>query len=69
LTGRDRNPEMLVAGEAIVPFKGVFVTPENLFPKPTTVAEVKDVARDYIELSAYQAPYKEGDSFILKPLI
>jgi len=69
LTGEDENPEMLVTGEAIIPFKGVFVTPENLSPKPLTVAEVKDMAKDYIELSAYQEPYKDGHSFILEPLI
>ena len=68
-TGKDKNPEMFVTGETTVPFKGVFVTPENLFPKPMTVAEVKDIAKDYIELSAYQEPYKEKHRFILEPLI
>jgi hypothetical protein len=69
LTGRDENPEMFVAGETIVPFKGVFVIPENLFPKPMTVAEVKYIAKEYIELSAYREPYKEKHGFILEPLI
>mgnify|MGYP003575426195 CR=1 FL=1 len=69
LTGEDENPEMFVAGETIVPFKGVFVIPDNLFPKPRTVAEVKDVASVYIEPSAYQEPYQEKHRFILEPLV
>lgn len=68
LTGEDRNPEMFVVGETIVPFRGVFVTPENLSPKPMTVAEVKDITTDYIDLSAYREPHKEKHSFILEPL-
>jgi hypothetical protein len=68
-TGRDRNPEMSVAGEALVPFEGVFVVPENLSPKPMTVSEVKDVAKDYVDLSAYGEPYREKHRFILEPLI
>ncbi|HET6893072.1 MAG TPA: hypothetical protein VFH31_18345 [Pyrinomonadaceae bacterium] len=69
LTGNDKNSEMFVAGEAIVPFKGVFVTPENLSPKPITVAEVKEIAKDYIELSAYHEPEQEKHNFVFKPLI
>ena len=68
LTGNDRNAVMVVAGEAIVPFQGVFVTPENLYPKPTTVADVKEIAKDYIDLTAYQEPQQENHNFIFKPL-
>jgi hypothetical protein len=68
-TGRDRNPEMSVAGEALVPFKGVYVVPENLFPKPMTVSEVKEVAQDFIDLSAHREPYREKHKFIFEPLI
>lgn len=69
LMGNDANPEMFVAGQAIVPFKGVFVTPENLFPKPTGVAEVKEIAKDYIDLSAYHEPQQEKHNFIFRPLV
>lgn len=68
LTGNDRNPDMVVAGETIVPFRGVIVTPENFYPKPTTVANIKEIAKDYIDLTAYQEPEQEMHNFIFQPL-
>lgn len=44
----------------IVPFRGVLVTPGNLYPKPTTVADVKEIAKHYIDLTAYEEPQQEN---------
>ena len=68
LTGNDSNPDMVAAGETIVPFRGVVVTPDNLYPKPTTVADVKEIAKDYIDLTAYEEPRQEKHNFIFQPL-
>jgi hypothetical protein len=65
--GGDENPAMMVHAEADVPFTGLIILPENLFPKPITIAEVESVAADFVDLSSFRAPELRHRGFILCP--
>lgn len=66
--GDDANPAMPVHAEAEVPYIGVLVNPENLFPKPLTPAEVENAVAPFADLSSYEEPEPwRHRSFILRP--
>jgi hypothetical protein len=65
--GGDANPEMRVAAETEIEYTGLVVIPENLFPKPLTPQLVKNVASEFVDLSAYHEPEKEQHRFLLRP--
>ena len=67
-TGTDGNPAMMVRGHAAVPYTGVIVVPENLFPNPNTPAEVTSVVSRYLDTSLYAAPEREGHAFRMQAL-
>ncbi|MEW4489474.1 hypothetical protein AB1L42_15435 [Thalassoglobus sp. JC818] len=52
----DENPRMQVAATVDLPFLGVLVIPDNLFPKPNTEQELRDVASDFIDLASFGEP-------------
>ena len=67
--GGDENPEMMVHAETDVPFTGLIIIPENLCPKPTTIAELKHIAADFFDLSSFREPERRNRGFILRPLV
>lgn len=67
--GDDRNPEMPVAAEFDIPFTGLIIVPENLFPKPSTVEEAKEVARGFVDIDRYERPERDRHRYVLRPRI
>jgi hypothetical protein len=67
--GEDENPAMPVQAEVEVPFIGLLVIPGNLFPKPNKPAELRKVASEFVDLSAYEEPqpWKTHD-FVFRPV-
>ena len=59
---------MAVSGRASVPYTGVIVVPDNLFPKPATPAEVTGIVSSCLDTSLYVAPERAGHAFRLRPL-
>ncbi|QDT27569.1 hypothetical protein Enr10x_28870 [Gimesia panareensis] len=51
----DENPQMQIDATVALPFLGVLVIPDNLFPKPTTEQELRDVAADFIDLTSFRS--------------
>ena len=66
--GTDSSPAMAVRGRAAVPYAGVIVVPENLFPKPNTPADVTSAVSAYLDTSLYAAPERAGHAFRMQPL-
>ena len=66
--GGDENPDMMVNAEAELPFTGLLITPENLQPTPVNVAELKLLAADFVDLTAFREPERRNRGFILRPL-
>lgn len=50
-----------------VRFKGLIVTPENLFPKPSDAAAAVAVAREFLELENFIEPVWDGSRFLFEP--
>jgi hypothetical protein len=67
--GDDENPDLLVSGDVVIPFTGLLVVPDNLFPKPTTVEEVNGVAREFVDLNCYEAPELDRHRYVFQPRI
>jgi hypothetical protein len=67
--GGDANPAMPVHAKADLPFTGLIVVPENLFPKPRSSGEVKKVAGRFVDLTAFSDPERRNYSFVFRPLI
>jgi hypothetical protein len=66
--GGDENPAMTVHAEVDVPFIGLLMTPGNLFPKPTTPTELRQVASEFVDLAAYVGPeMRRNHGFIFHP--
>jgi hypothetical protein len=55
----DQKHEARVAASLEIPFVGLYVVPENLFPKPTTLTDVQNVAAEFVDLGLYQ-PIEPG---------
>ena len=59
---------MAVRGRASLPYAGVIVVPDNLFPKPGTPAEVLSVVAPYLDTTLFSAPLLQGHAFRMAPL-
>ena len=65
----DENPAMSVHAECDVAFIGLLITPENLFPKPLTPPELRNVASEFVDLSTYHEPERwRAHNVILRPV-
>lgn len=67
-TGDDSNPAMAVRGRAALPFTGVLVGPDSLFPKPSTPAEILSAVAPYLDTTLFSAPERRGHAFRMAPL-
>lgn len=65
--GGDEDPNLLIAGQTEIAYRGVIVVKNNLFPKPTTEAEVLAVAGKFIDLTTYRAPVDEEWRWVFPP--
>lgn len=65
--GGDENPDMPVAAETEIEYTGLVIVPENLFPKPSTVEELNEVASPFVDLSAYHEPKQDRFRFVFRP--
>jgi len=64
--GDDGNPAMAVHAEVDVPFVGLLVIRD----KPATPAELQEIASEFVDLSAYEAPEPwRQHGFIFRPLV
>lgn len=59
------NIPFSVQGE--VTFKGLIVVPDNLFPKPTTTAEVKTLSEHFLDLDGFTEPRWDRFRFVFEP--
>lgn len=67
--GGDENPAMGVHAELDLPFIGLMVIPGNLFPKPNTPAELREVASEFVDLARYLGPERLGEhAFVFRPV-
>jgi hypothetical protein len=67
--GGDADPAMLIYAEADLPFTGLIVVPENLFPKPLSSEQVKGIASQFVELADFSEPQRRDRDFLLRPAI
>ena len=65
--GGDEDPNLRVAGQAEIAYRGVIVVKNNLSPKPTTEAKVLALADKFIDLTAYRAPVDEEWRWVFQP--
>lgn len=64
----DRKHESRIVASAEIPYVGLYVVPGNLFPKPTTPADVHDVAAEFVDPCLYRAAEPWLDhAFIFRP--
>ena len=70
LTGLDDldSPDIRFDIEAEIPFSGLYVVPDCLFPKPTSPAEAGNVAGQFIDVNDFTMPAWDGRfRFELRP--
>jgi hypothetical protein len=65
--GGDEDPALAVHAEVDLPFTGLIIMPENLFPKPSSLDEVRSVAAEFVDLSGFRDPERRDHGFILRP--
>ena len=64
--GGDGNPAMAVHAEVDVPFIGLLIIRD----KPATPAELQEIAAEFVDLSAYEAPEPwQRHGFIFRPSV
>ena len=65
--GGDANSAMRVAASTELQFTGLIVVPGNLDPKPADEPAVISVASEFLELSGYDPPLKQGFRYLFRP--
>lgn len=67
--GGDEDHAMPIHAEVDVPFIGLLVIPDNLFPKPSSPNDLRKVASQFVDLSAYEGPEPwKSHGFIFRPV-
>jgi len=65
--GGDANPAMRVEASTELQFTGLIVVPGNLDPKPTDEVAVIRTASQFLDLSGYDPPLKQGFRYLFRP--
>lgn len=65
--GGDVNPAMRVSASTDLVFTGLIVVPGNLDPKPADETTVISTASQYLDLSGYDPPLKQGFRYLFRP--
>lgn len=65
--GGDANPVMRVAASTELQFTGLIVVPGNLDPKPDDEAAVISTASQFLDLSGFDPPLKQGFRYLFRP--
>ena len=65
--GGDANPAMRVGASTELQFTGLIVVPGNLDPKPTDEVAVISTASQFLDLSGYDPPLKQGFRYLFRP--
>ena len=66
--GGDENPEMKVEAESDLPFTGLIMMRDGLFPKPTTEAEADTIARNFMDIELLELPQLNRTRWEFRPL-
>ncbi len=65
--GGDVNPAMRVAASTELQYTGLIVVPGNLDPKPADETAVVSTASQFLDLSGYDPPLKQGFRYLFRP--
>lgn len=63
----DRNPELIVRAEGVLPFTELVIVPGNLSPPPGNVSQASRVASDFVDLADFEAPVWQEFRYHLRP--
>jgi hypothetical protein len=64
----DRDPAMVVRAQALLPFIGVFVSPDGLGPEAVTPAEITSAVAPFLDPTVFQAPQPWRHTYRMEPL-
>jgi len=68
VTETDSNPALQVRGQAVIPYTGVIVVPDNLAPPPRTPADVSALVSGFLDTSLHTSPKRREHAFRMKPM-
>jgi hypothetical protein len=60
-------PNTTISAHAKIPFVGIYVLPDNLFPKPGTAEEATTLLAQYFDISELETPEWERFRFTFRP--
>jgi hypothetical protein len=60
-------PAMTIAWRGVLRFVGVYIVPENLFPKPQTADDATAVLAPFIDPSGFDPPSRDEVRFLFAP--
>lgn len=68
-TGHDASPEMPVSAVASIPFDGVWLRPDNFDPAPSTEADLKALAGEFLDLRDFIMAEDGTGAVVFRPAL
>ena len=66
-TGEDANAEMPVSGNVVVPFDGIWLRPDNFDPVPSSEADIKALAEEFLDLRDFSMTEDPTPAIVFRP--